>query len=167
MNKSLLAIIVLIIIVILGIVVFGKRAEAPKYENVDTIISTSSPDSKIQNQNNKGSTTTNIAPTNKEKADNDSPDKVTSAEITYTSQGFSPTSLKIKKGNTVIFRNKSEKSFWPASAIHPFHTIYPEFDSRKPIESEGIYSIVFERAGSWQYHDHLSSKRTGVVIVEN
>lgn len=45
--------------------------------------------------------------------------------ILYTDTGFSTTSITIKKGMRVRFLNESKEETWPASGIHPTHTLYP------------------------------------------
>ncbi|MDP3947701.1 MAG: DUF5667 domain-containing protein [bacterium] len=85
--------------------------------------------------------------------------------ISMGDDGFSPTTLKIKKGDKVMWVNKGSRDYWPASAVHPTHEIYPEFDARQPIAPGASYSFVFEKAGSWKYHDHLNAGSTGVIVV--
>ena len=46
--------------------------------------------------------------------------------VEMTSTGFSPNSISIKAGDTVTFVNKDTTQHWPASAMHPTHSIYPE-----------------------------------------
>lgn len=88
---------------------------------------------------------------------------------TYTVEmagdGFSPTSLTIKKGDTVTFKNVGSNAHWPASAPHPTHTDYPEFDPKHEIAPGQSWSFTFEKVGTWRYHDHLNSGETGIIIV--
>ncbi|MCH7730573.1 hypothetical protein IID21_03545 [Patescibacteria group bacterium] len=79
--------------------------------------------------------------------------------------GFFPRQLTIKKGDTVKFITKMDKPFWPASSVHPDHNIYPEFDPRKPIESNEAWSFRFNKEGEWEYHDHLNPLYSGVIIA--
>lgn len=88
------------------------------------------------------------------------------AVVTYTDNGFSPATLTVKKGETVTFKNNSSRSFWPASAVHPTHTIYPEFDAKKAIPAGESYSFTFTRIGSWKYHNHLNPASTGTITVQ-
>lgn len=50
--------------------------------------------------------------------------------VTYTDSGFSPNNLTIKNGQTVTFKNEGPGDMWVASAPHPTHTDYPEFDAK-------------------------------------
>ena len=99
--------------------------------------------------------------------------------VTRTDDGFSPTPLTIKKGSTVTFVNNSSEPSWPASAMHPTHTVYPGsdiqkcgsdeqgsiFDACKGLENGESFSFTFNEAGEWGYHDHLNSKKFGKIIV--
>lgn len=91
--------------------------------------------------------------------------------IDITSQGFSPSSLTINVGDTVMWNNEDNQDHWPASAVHPTHTVYPGsslcegFDSCS-ISSGGSWSFTFNEVGEWGYHDHLSPGKTGKIIVE-
>ena len=78
---------------------------------------------------------------------------------------FSPLAVKVRKGGKVTWTNKSSRAVWPASAFHPTHTLYPGFDALRGLKTGETYSFVFEKAGSWKYHDHLNSGATGVVEV--
>lgn len=78
---------------------------------------------------------------------------------------FTPDLVKIKKGETVKWKNKTDRFIWPASAIHPTHQIYPEFDARRGIAPSEEYSFTFDKAGIWKYHDHLKPSTFGTVEV--
>jgi plastocyanin len=86
--------------------------------------------------------------------------------VTYTNSGFSPASITIKKGDTVIFKNSSSSSFWPASNSHPEHTIYPEFDPKVAIAAGGQWNFTFQKVGTWGYHNHNNANKIGTVIVQ-
>ncbi len=86
--------------------------------------------------------------------------------VSYGTQGFSPKTITIKKGETVIFENKTGKNASVASDPHPTHTLYPEFDQYKTDQrGKTEFRFTFEKVGTWKYHDHLSSSITGTVIV--
>lgn len=94
--------------------------------------------------------------------------------ITYTDAGYSPSSLQIKVGETVIFKNESSQSMWPASAIHPAHNDYPTtggcigsaFDACQGVQPDDNWSFRFDIVGNWKYHDHLNPKNFGAIVVE-
>ncbi|MBI2618237.1 hypothetical protein HYW58_02175 [Candidatus Kaiserbacteria bacterium] len=86
-------------------------------------------------------------------------------EVKLTENGFEPSRLTVPPGATVVFTTELEKYFWPASNLHPSHTIYPEFDPKKPIAPNAEWQFSFEKSGVWAYHDHLAPYFTGTVIV--
>lgn len=86
--------------------------------------------------------------------------------ITYTDSGYAPDSVTISSGTTVTFVNESSGFMWPASDIHPTHSILPEFDPQRPVEEGGTYSYTFTEEGAWSFHDHLMPRITGEIVVE-
>lgn len=78
---------------------------------------------------------------------------------------FEPKTLTIQKGTKVIFKNEDTQDHWPASAIHPAHQIYPQFDPKQNIKPGDEWSFVFEKVGNWKYHDHLNPSTTGEIRV--
>ena len=107
-------------------------------------------------------------------------EEATGTVITYSASGYSPTPVTIKIGDTVTFKNESAIDMRPASAMHPTHTVYPGSDIQKcgTVEEKGIFdscrsikpldlwSFTFTEKGSWNYHDHLTPKYFGKIIVE-
>src|SRR3989338_2011521 len=85
--------------------------------------------------------------------------------ISMGDDGFFPSELKVRRVDKVVWTNKGSRDHWPASAIHPTHELYPEFDAKRGIGPSESYSFVFENAGTWKYHDHLNSGLTGVIVV--
>ena len=85
--------------------------------------------------------------------------------VSLTNTGFSPQNVSVKKGEIVSFVNLLERSFWPASDLHPTHELYPEFDSRQPIAKNNEWSFQFKKAGIWKFHDHLAPYFTGTITV--
>jgi plastocyanin len=100
--------------------------------------------------------------------------------VNMSSSGFDPKTLTIKKGDTVVWFNTGTQNHWPASNVHPSHTVYPGssinkcgtaqesdiFDACMGIAPGERYSFTFNEAGSWGYHDHLNTIRTGTIIVQ-
>ena len=103
------------------------------------------------------------------------------ALISYTDEGFVPESVNIERGQTVRFVNNAsaETGTWPASAVHPTHTIYPGsgiskcdtseqssiFDACRELQPGEFWEFTFTEAGEWRYHDHTHAYHTGAVIV--
>ena len=78
---------------------------------------------------------------------------------------FEPETLTIQKCTKVILKNQDKVPRWPASNLHPTHGIYPEFDPLEPVDPNKEWSFVFDKVGSWKYHDHLSPSVRGTIIV--
>ncbi len=110
------------------------------------------------------------------------PEPVAASEKTVeiTAAGFSPNPLTIKAGDTVTFVNKDTAQHWPASAVHPAHTVYPGsdinkcgtaeaatiFDSCNGLATGETFEFTFTHVGSWKYHDHLNPSLWGTIVVE-
>jgi len=86
--------------------------------------------------------------------------------VTFTGNGFEPSTLTVKAGDTVEFKNESGDDFWPASNVHPTHLLYPGFDAKKPVLPGDSYSFTFEKKGTWGYHNHLTPDVTGTIVVK-
>ncbi len=85
--------------------------------------------------------------------------------VTLTSSGFVPQDLYVSRNTKVTFRSTVARQFWPASNLHPFHTIYPAFDPKRPLDPNETWSFVFDKDGRWNYHDHMNPVVTGSIIV--
>ena len=89
-------------------------------------------------------------------------DKVT---ITFGEDGFEPDTIHVSGGTEVTFMSTRNGQFWPASDLHPSHSIYPDFDPRRPLGEDESWSFVFTNQGQWRYHDHLSPLNRGLIKV--
>lgn len=101
-------------------------------------------------------------------------------EVIYANSGYVPLELKIKAGDTVVFKNESSRGVWTASAIHPTHTVYDGtslqnhcpnlendyFDQCKSSQSGESWSFTFTKTGTWTYHNHIDPIYFGKIIVE-
>lgn len=95
--------------------------------------------------------------------------------VDYTDEGFSPSELTIKKGQTVRFVNNSSGRMWVASAIHPTHSVYPEktendclgsaFDQCDASLASSFWEFKFNVVGEHGYHNHVKASDRGKVIV--
>jgi len=94
--------------------------------------------------------------------------------VTYTDSGFSPSTLTIKKGDTVIFKNTASDAMRVASNPHPVHNGYPTtggcvsstFDSCTNIAPGQSWSFKFDIVGTWGYHNHLNPNEGGTIVVQ-
>lgn len=141
MNKTILGVIV--VVVVIGVVFFmNNKADAPT------------------DSQNQTTPTPNPTP---------SPTPVSTTpqtfDVSMTDAAYAPAALTIKKGDTVKFTNNGTKLNWPASAPHPTHTDYPEFDPKVGVAVGQSWSFTFTKTGTWRYHDHLNPTRFGSVVV--
>ena len=100
--------------------------------------------------------------------------------VVYSDGGYAPKEMTIKKGDKVTFRNESARETWPASAMHPSHTLYPGssiqkceteemtrvFDACMGLMQGEEWSFEFQEVGTWNYHDHKHAEHWGTIIVE-
>lgn len=97
------------------------------------------------------------------------------ATISYTDDGFVPTEVTIKKGEAVRWTNDSSKVMWPASGVHPTHSLYPEksdsdclgstFDACEQLPPGMTWEFTFHEVGNWRFHDHITPSKIGIVHV--
>lgn len=85
--------------------------------------------------------------------------------IELRDDGFYPENISVNQGDTITFTTTRNGPFWPASNLHPSHTLYPEFDPAEPISPTASWSFTFTRPGSWNYHDHLAPLYRGTIEV--
>ena len=85
--------------------------------------------------------------------------------VVITPDGFSPKELYLNVGDRVKFTTTLTRPFWPASDLHPSHTLYPEFDPKNPVNPTDSWSFVFLKVGTWKYHDHLFPLDRGTITV--
>lgn len=97
------------------------------------------------------------------------PSENKSAVATFTvlmkADVFEPETITTAKGATVEFKNMDSVARWPASNLHPTHTIYPQFDPRQPVDPGKSWQFTFDKVGSFKYHDHLIPSIRGTILV--
>jgi len=87
--------------------------------------------------------------------------------VIYHSGKFDPDNLKVLAGTKVSFVNKSDQPFWPASGIHPTHTLCPGFDALEEIAPGETYSYIFEQAEECPFHNHIAPGEKGLIDVRS
>ena len=92
---------------------------------------------------------------------------VTLGEVTVsiTSSGFSPDSITVQPGTKVTWVNNSGGVANVSSDPHPTHTLYPPLNLGRVAGGASV-SLVFDKAGSYGYHNHLNPGWTGKVTVQ-
>jgi plastocyanin len=87
------------------------------------------------------------------------------ASITMSESGFSPATINVATGAVVTFVNNGQAAHWPASDVHPTHTILPDFDAKRGLATGESYSYTFTKVGTWRCHDHLMPQQACVITV--
>lgn len=157
-TKHLIAVAAVIVLAIAAYFAFTYKAAAP----VDQEAATSTPET---NEDSAGATAS----------------PAIAATVTYTDAGFSPSTVTIKAGETVRFTNNSAGGMWVGSDDHPTHTEYDgsstrehcangtattdTFDQCTASASGTSYDYTFTKTGTWGYHNHVGSSKTGTVVV--
>lgn len=164
-SSFILGLVVILLIAGATYTYFGKKtAEAPVTQNEIT---------------NSGDTNTTTGTTTGTDISIDTSVEVnpTATTVTYNDSGFSPSTVKIKVGEKVIFVNNSSGKMWVASNEHPSHALYNGTDRQShcpdttqvafdQCEDGKTYTFTFNKAGGWDYHNHLLANKVGMVIVE-
>jgi plastocyanin len=148
MNKAVAAIAVIVILVI------GGMALAKK------------------DKNNKPETGANTAPTSQsaQPASNSSNnqagnDQSQSSTITYSNNGFSPSTLSVKVGTVITIKNTSSNPLQFSSDPHPQHTDDPELNMGA-LSSGQSQTLTVTKTGTHGYHNHLNPGDTGTLVVQ-
>lgn len=85
--------------------------------------------------------------------------------VILTSTGFEPKTITVKVGEEVVWKNQSGETATVDSAVHPTHRVYPRLNLGN-FEDGEEHRLVFDKAGRYNYHDHLNPSRFGTVVVE-
>ncbi len=84
--------------------------------------------------------------------------------ITFTSSGFSPTELTVKKGAVITVKNDSSSEVQFSSDDHPTHRENQEMNLRVLKAGEST-TYTAETVGEWGFHDHIDDSKTGMITV--
>lgn len=95
----------------------------------------------------------------------DASDRQTTATITYTDNGFEPTSLTVKAGSAIRIENKSSMPLSFNSDDHPAHTEQGELNVGD-VPRGGSREFTVTETGTWGFHNHENASHTGELIVE-
>ena len=92
--------------------------------------------------------------------------------VSYTDNGFEPSTGKIKKGETVRFTNNSSENLWLAASGEK---LYPSvvngcgssaLDTCKALKPQEFWEFTFDVAGTWGYHNNSNTEKTGTMRVQ-
>lgn len=85
--------------------------------------------------------------------------------VTLTSSGFSPATITIDSGTTVVWKNESGQTATVNSNPHPIHTDFAPLNLGQ-FENGQTLSLKFTAPGTHGYHNHLNSSEKGTIIVK-
>lgn len=86
-------------------------------------------------------------------------------DVNVTSNGFEPQTVTIKAGQRIVWTNKSGGVVTVNSDSHPTHLMWPFLNLGRFDDGSSV-SVVFEKPGTYTYHNHLNASQIGTVVVE-
>ncbi len=89
----------------------------------------------------------------------------TTVSVVMTKEGFTPSEITIRVGDSISFSSDAGKNFWPASDPHPTHDYVSGFDPGKELLPSDTWKFTFTTPGTWRYHDHIDLTHRGKVNV--
>ncbi|MBI2590509.1 MAG: cupredoxin domain-containing protein [Candidatus Blackburnbacteria bacterium] len=101
-----------------------------------------------------------LVPTVSEQIEN-----VNTQTVEIGANGYSPSSVTIKKGTKVTWKNEGSKMANVSSDPHPQHTSYAPLNLGN-IQDQKSASLVFNETGTFNYHNHLQPSQKGSIIVQ-
>lgn len=88
---------------------------------------------------------------------------VNTAYVDITSNGYSPKTIKIQKGQLISWRN-TEK---PAHSLAADTQALEGFETTEPLNQGDSYTYIFDKSGVFKYYDPNNAKEfVGTIIVE-
>ncbi len=90
--------------------------------------------------------------------------KEAGTDIELTSSGFSPKDIEIAVGTKVVWTNNSGRAATVNTGPHPVHTGYTPLNLGSFNNGETL-ELVFDKAGTYSYHNHLSPQQSGTITV--
>jgi len=91
--------------------------------------------------------------------------KQESSTVTLSATGFTPATLTIKAGTKVTWNNNSGEVATVNSDPHPVHTDYAPLNLGQ-FSDGGTLSLVFDKPGTYGYHNHFNPSQKGTVVVQ-
>jgi plastocyanin len=151
-QRSFLMKVVIIIIAVIAVLGGGAVILSKNGDNKNgTQAATSSASTNIDTANTQQSTA--------------STGQTAANTITYTGNGFTPSSLTLKAGSQLTVKNNSSSALQFDSDPHPEHTDDPEINIGD-ISPGASKTITVTKTGTHGYHNHLNAGDTGTLIVQ-
>lgn len=86
--------------------------------------------------------------------------------MTYTTGGFNPMVLEIKRGQSVRFVNGSKGSMRLVSNTDGGQNPYPAFSQSKTVGPGGVYEFTFTIPGTWGFKNQFDAAHIGAIAVQ-
>lgn len=87
-------------------------------------------------------------------------------EASITPTGFTPQTIEVNKGQSVVWTNYDSKEHTVSSNPYPIDNGLAGFKSQD-LTQDQTYSFVFDQAGTYSYHDDLNPLTfKGIIIVK-
>ncbi len=97
---------------------------------------------------------------------NQAADTDQAAKVNISDKGFTPATLKVKKGQNVTWTNTDIEAHH-ILANNSTDSSTPGFDSQDSLNQQATYTYTFNSAGTFNYHDERNPDMLkGTVIVE-
>ena len=90
---------------------------------------------------------------------------IPNSTVRLTSSGFEPKSLEIDKETRVAWINASGEKATVSSNDHPTHAKYFPLNLGE-FENDSSVQLIFEKEGTYEYHNHLKPQQTGTIVVK-
>jgi hypothetical protein len=85
--------------------------------------------------------------------------------VIYTNSGYISDYVEVSVGTPIFFWNRSRLPMWTASDPHPIHTDFSAFDAHRSYMPGSFYAYVFQKTGTYAYHNHEKSNHRGIIRV--
>lgn len=86
--------------------------------------------------------------------------------ITLTKKGFEPQNITIKKGEVLVWTNKSGKKASVNSADYPTHRLFPILNLGTFEDGQSVQTLIL-RTGEFRYVNHYNPQQIGNITVKN
>ncbi len=117
----------------------------------------------------KKPTSSNNSSTNTNTSTNNSTTASDSVTVTYTDSGFTPSSVTLKKGGTLTWKNDASDQVQIGVNPHPVHTgnrAITNGEFTLDLNPGDTKTITINDTGTFGYHDHLDPTISGTIIVQ-
>ena len=149
-SNSLGIVIVVVVLIALGFLIFGRGSENKSNDSTNTQTSQPAPNSADSN-----ASATPAAGTTQSTANT----------ITYDGSGFSPAKITVKSGDSVTIKNTSSSDVQFKSDPHPVHTDNQDLNVGD-VPGGQSQTFTVTKKGTFGFHNHLDPSQTGTIVVQ-